>query len=166
MTGISVSKFIFLSELPTNVLYKKCKLFESDKPALAVNHFRCTVLYFLVFVWQGQLELVPSFRLQCQGFCEAMFDGVFVCQGLDTDHLVIEHIQVNRAPKMRRRTYRAHGRINREFNQLVSRLNDTSDYVSKCQRPQAFICHILLLLTKSCCPNDGCKGRREAIAYQ
>merc|ERR1711893_116081 len=32
--------------------------------------------------------------------------------GLDTDHLVIEHIQVNRAPKMRRRTYRAHGRIN------------------------------------------------------
>merc|ERR1711988_1419829 len=28
-------------------------------------------------------------------------------KGLDTDHL-----QVNRAPKMRRRTYRAHGRIN------------------------------------------------------
>merc|ERR1712179_330465 len=33
-------------------------------------------------------------------------------KGLDTDHLVIEHIQVNRAPKMRRGTYRAHGRIN------------------------------------------------------
>merc|ERR1712153_283368 len=33
-------------------------------------------------------------------------------KGLDADHLVIEHIQVNRAPKMRRRTYRAHGRIN------------------------------------------------------
>merc|ERR1711894_736582 len=33
-------------------------------------------------------------------------------KGLDIDHLVIEHIQVNRAPKMRRRTYRAHGRIN------------------------------------------------------
>nr|KAG5706550.1 hypothetical protein BaRGS_028721 [Batillaria attramentaria] len=33
-------------------------------------------------------------------------------KGLDTDHLVIEHIQVNAAPKMRRRTYRAHGRIN------------------------------------------------------
>merc|ERR1712045_94221 len=32
-------------------------------------------------------------------------------KGLDPDHLVIEHIQVNRAPKMRRRTYRAHGRI-------------------------------------------------------
>merc|ERR1711881_56283 len=33
-------------------------------------------------------------------------------KGLDPDHLVIEHIQVNRAPKMRRRIYRAHGRIN------------------------------------------------------
>merc|ERR1711893_235039 len=33
-------------------------------------------------------------------------------KGLDTGHLMIEHIQVNRAPKMRRRTYRAHGRIN------------------------------------------------------
>merc|ERR1739842_19824 len=33
-------------------------------------------------------------------------------KGLDADHLVIDHIQVNRAPKMRRSTYRAHGRIN------------------------------------------------------
>lgn len=33
---------------------------------------------------------------------------------LNTDALVIEHIQVNRAEKMRRRTYRAHGRINRK----------------------------------------------------
>merc|ERR1712122_191203 len=33
-------------------------------------------------------------------------------KGLDADHLIIDHIQVNRAPKMRRRTYRAHGRIN------------------------------------------------------
>ncbi|KAJ8313445.1 hypothetical protein KUTeg_009002 [Tegillarca granosa] len=33
-------------------------------------------------------------------------------QGLDNDHLVVEHIMVNQAPKMRRRTYRAHGRIN------------------------------------------------------
>lgn len=35
-------------------------------------------------------------------------------KGLDTDHLVIEHISVQRAAKMRRRTYRAHGRINRK----------------------------------------------------
>merc|ERR1711879_870460 len=33
-------------------------------------------------------------------------------KGLDADHLVIDHIQVNRAPHMRRRRYRAHGRIN------------------------------------------------------
>ena len=33
---------------------------------------------------------------------------------LNTDALVIEHIQVNRASKLRRRTYRAHGRINRK----------------------------------------------------
>nr|CAG8436863.1 7290_t:CDS:2 [Entrophospora candida] len=31
---------------------------------------------------------------------------------LDIDNLVITHIQVNQAPKQRRRTYRAHGRIN------------------------------------------------------
>uniref|UniRef100_A0A2K6G9D0 Large ribosomal subunit protein uL22 n=1 Tax=Propithecus coquereli TaxID=379532 RepID=A0A2K6G9D0_PROCO len=33
-------------------------------------------------------------------------------KGLDVDSLVIEHIQVNKAPKMRRQTYRAHGQIN------------------------------------------------------
>ena len=37
-----------------------------------------------------------------------------IFKGLDVDSLVVEHIQVNAAPKMRRRTYRAHGRINRE----------------------------------------------------
>lgn len=33
-------------------------------------------------------------------------------KGLDVDSLVVKHIQVNQAPKQRRRTYRAHGRIN------------------------------------------------------
>jgi len=33
-------------------------------------------------------------------------------QGLDLDSLVVSHIQANAAPKLRRRTYRAHGRIN------------------------------------------------------
>nr|CAH7745630.1 unnamed protein product [Callosobruchus chinensis] len=32
--------------------------------------------------------------------------------GLDVDRLIVEHIQVNRAACLRRRTYRAHGRIN------------------------------------------------------
>lgn len=35
-------------------------------------------------------------------------------KGLDVDSLYISHIQVNQAQKQRRRTYRAHGRINRE----------------------------------------------------
>ena len=33
-------------------------------------------------------------------------------KGLDVERLVVKHIQVNQAPKLRRRTYRAHGRIN------------------------------------------------------
>lgn len=33
-------------------------------------------------------------------------------KGLDASKLVISHIQVNQAPKVRRRTFRAHGRIN------------------------------------------------------
>eukprot|EP01115_Flamella_aegyptia_P011797 TRINITY_DN56699_c0_g1_i2.p1 TRINITY_DN56699_c0_g1~~TRINITY_DN56699_c0_g1_i2.p1 ORF type:complete len:122 (-),score=16.84 TRINITY_DN56699_c0_g1_i2:96-461(-) len=33
-------------------------------------------------------------------------------KNLDIDNLVIKHIQVQRAAKQRRRTYRAHGRIN------------------------------------------------------
>ena len=33
-------------------------------------------------------------------------------RALDVDSLVIEHIQVNKGPKMRHRTYRAHGQIN------------------------------------------------------
>lgn len=33
-------------------------------------------------------------------------------KGLDVDSLVVKHVQVNQAPKQRRRTYRAHGRIN------------------------------------------------------
>lgn len=33
-------------------------------------------------------------------------------QGLDTDNLVVTHVQVNKAMRGRRRTFRAHGRIN------------------------------------------------------
>ncbi|KAK9824248.1 hypothetical protein WJX72_008907 [[Myrmecia] bisecta] len=33
-------------------------------------------------------------------------------KGLDTDNMFISHIQVNQAQQQRRRTYRAHGRIN------------------------------------------------------
>ena len=33
-------------------------------------------------------------------------------KSLDVDHLVVDHVVVQRAAKIRRRTYRAHGRIN------------------------------------------------------
>lgn len=46
-------------------------------------------------------------------------------RGLDTDRLFVEHIQVNRAPCLRRRTYRAHGRINRKISFILSIRNST-----------------------------------------
>jgi len=55
-------------------------------------------------------------------------------KGLDVDHLVIDHIQVNRAPYMRRRTYRAHGRINPYMStpcHLEVILGEKEDVVSK-----------------------------------
>ncbi|PJF20154.1 Ribosomal protein L22 [Paramicrosporidium saccamoebae] len=33
-------------------------------------------------------------------------------KGLNLEKVVVKHVQVNQAPKMRRRTYRAHGRVN------------------------------------------------------
>merc|ERR1711982_155818 len=37
-------------------------------------------------------------------------------KGLETDNLIITHTHVNQAQKGRRRTYRAHGRINAYLN--------------------------------------------------
>merc|ERR1711890_185923 len=39
-------------------------------------------------------------------------EGNAELKSLDVDSLYVEHIAVNEAPKNRRRTYRAHGRIN------------------------------------------------------
>jgi large subunit ribosomal protein L17e len=36
-------------------------------------------------------------------------------KGMDLSKTIINHTNANQAPKMRRRTYRAHGRINGEF---------------------------------------------------
>lgn len=41
-------------------------------------------------------------------------------KGLDTSNLSISHIQVNQAPKQRRRTYRAHGRVCSATNKVIS----------------------------------------------
>merc|ERR1711872_227174 len=52
----------------------------------------------------------------------------------EVGHLVIDHIQVNRAPYMRRRSYRAHGRINPYMStpcHLEVILSEKEDVVSK-----------------------------------
>lgn len=41
-------------------------------------------------------------------------------KGLDTGNLIVKHIQVNQAPKQRRRTYRAHGRVSSTQSYLRS----------------------------------------------
>ena len=47
-------------------------------------------------------------------------ETILQVKGLDTENLYINHGQTNRAPKQRRRTYRAHGRINRESSRALS----------------------------------------------
>ncbi|XP_074923563.1 large ribosomal subunit protein uL22-like [Chelonoidis abingdonii] len=59
---------------------------------------------------QSSILHMASIKLRVHRNVEGVSVAFF--QGLDVDSLVIEHIQVNKAPKMRRRTYRAHGRIN------------------------------------------------------
>jgi len=61
-------------------------------------------------------------------------------KGLDTGNLIVKHIQVNQAPKQRRRTYRAHGRIN--------------PYMSN-------PCHIELILTEG---EEAVQKAEEAVA--
>ncbi len=54
-------------------------------------------------------------------------------KGLDTDNLFISHIQVNQAQKQRRRTYRAHGRINREsLSFVIQNLSNTCHAFLSC----------------------------------
>lgn len=44
-------------------------------------------------------------------------------KGLDTSNLIVKHIQVNQAPKGRRRTYRAHGRVRYRNHPTFSTMN-------------------------------------------
>ncbi|CAG8705256.1 10029_t:CDS:2, partial [Funneliformis caledonium] len=68
---------------------------------------------------------------------------------MDVENLIISHIQVNQAPKQRRRTYRAHGRINpymsspchieiivTEENAQVKRESDETKKVQRLNRRQ------------------------------
>ena len=63
--------------------------------------------------------------------------------GIEADSLYIWHAQVNRAPKMRRRTYRAHGRINRKSSDHFIRVTHfIIIYVAYMASP----CHIEFIL--------------------
>merc|ERR1712178_145853 len=56
-------------------------------------------------------------------------------KSLDTDNLIIDHAQVNRAPAGRRRTYRAHGRIGKYASQpahIEFILTEKKEPVEKC----------------------------------
>ncbi|KAK1338605.1 hypothetical protein QTO34_019259 [Cnephaeus nilssonii] len=59
-----------------------------------------------------------SLHIHFKNTCEDHFEDLqnaesdAELQGLDVDSLVIEHIQVNRAPRMQHRTYGAHGQMN------------------------------------------------------
>ena len=104
---ISVILFTF------HCLFRKCNI-----GTLPRGHGYSTIQYWQQkresqLVSQGSLGRLCYVRQWSRFAC---WCAAFVCvQGLDTDHLVIESIQVNAAPKMRRRTYRAHGRINRMY---------------------------------------------------
>lgn len=52
-------------------------------------------------------EKSARFLLDLLRNAESNADG----KGLDTGNLIVKRIQVNQAPKGRRRTYRAHGRV-------------------------------------------------------
>ena len=56
----------------------------------------------------GGSKRVLNFYCTCSKHAESNAE----LKGLDVDSLVIEHIQVNKVPKMRCRTYRGHGWIN------------------------------------------------------
>ncbi|KAJ1998351.1 60S ribosomal protein L17B [Coemansia thaxteri] len=66
-------------------------------------------------------------------------------KGLNTEELVIKHILVNAAPKQRRRTYRAHGRIN--------------PYMSN-------PCHIEIIVSEEDKNVEKAKDERETVAFQ
>lgn len=57
-------------------------------------------------------------------------------KNLDTENLRVEHILVNKAQKCRRRTYRAHGRINPYKTQPSHVQIILSEEPSKVERPQ------------------------------
>ena len=63
-------------------------------------------------------------------------------KGLDIDNLYITHIQVNRAIPQRRRTYRAHGRINPYMSSpchVELMLEEKEEPVARAEEPKKYI---------------------------
>ena len=82
---------------------------------------------------------------------------MYQTKGLDVDTLYVSHIQVNKAQQQRRRTYRAHGRINREWTyhsehvlklSLVPTLTSFNISTAYMSSP----CHIELILSEKEAP--------------
>jgi Ribosomal protein L22p/L17e len=84
-------------------------------------------------------------------------------KGLDVDKLYISHIQANYAPKQRRRTYRAHGRINAymsspgHFELILSE--------KATQVPKAEDAHPLAGLSRKQVRSEICPTPRKVTAY-
>ena len=84
--------------------WKGCVQVRNNKPFTHTTSVR--------FLFQGRWpKKSAEFLLQLLRNAESNAEF----KSLDTDRLVIEHIVVQQAPQLRRRTYRAHGRINRMF---------------------------------------------------
>jgi large subunit ribosomal protein L17e len=49
----------------------------------------------------------------CKRFQDLFGNNSLTSSPVDTSNLIVKHIQVNQAPKQRRRTYRAHGRVSK-----------------------------------------------------
>ena len=89
------------------------RCFECFKAIVAANQVRQLIgsRDLLIFTsdfkrFSCSVVLLLWFALACSGLL-----WLAQVQGLDTSKLYISHIQVNAAPTLRRRTYRAHGRI-------------------------------------------------------
>lgn len=76
-------------------------------------------------------------------------------KGLDSSNLVVKHIQVNQAPKQRRRTYRAHGRVRSDNG--VSALGKEGANSYCLDQPL----HVVPLPHRAH-PHRGRRGRRES----
>ena len=64
-------------------------------------------------LWIYLLTKIIDFRKRANRLRNIYNLFLLQAKGLDATKLYVSHIQVNQAPKQRRRTFRAHGRINK-----------------------------------------------------